>query len=418
MELNVQNIGKIKEANIEIKGVTVITGYNSTGKSSVCKALYGIMDSYSDMDRKVALQRRNSVRNAIFGWKNQIESIRDIYAKEFNDFIKSILEIALIPKTNENDILLDSLFDLCRKNNVDIPLEDLRQLSDKLTEIIKRDKDDYIRFIVLQNLKNIFSNQMGHVNLNGCSSILLADNNRFCRVVFQDDKLIGNEYKNASFKKPVYIEPESVLDNCENMQQRLFMWPTDRKEEPIQSFLLEDEITEDKLTLEQYQEREKNIKLIKEILDSVTKGHLIKNKETGFSYAEKGLQQDIVCKNIASGLKPFLMIQRMVENGSLEAGRLLIIDEPEVNLHPAWQLKFAKVLVLLNTELRLQVVISTHSPYFLRAVDYYMEEQGNSENGRYYLTKEISDDLYTLIDVTNDKEQIYKTMYEPLEEID
>ncbi len=142
-------------------------------------------------------------------------------------------------------------------------------------------------------------------------------------------------------------------------------------------------------------------------MDGVTSGHLVKDQETRLSYAENGLKQDITCRNIASGLKPFLMILRMVENGSLEAGRLLIIDEPEVNLHPTLQLKFARVLVLLNTELKINVLISTHSPYFLHAVDCYMEEQQNAENGRYCLTKE-----------TENKEKIYKTMYELLEEID
>lgn len=415
MELKVRNIGKIKEANIEIEGVTVITGYNSTGKSSVCKALYGIMNSYSDMEQKISQQRMSSMISAVYNWQNQLGLIDDIHNKKISDLL-------MILWNNFSElkecITLDYLLNLCRENKVDVPLENLQQLLDKLNEIIKRDKDEYIRFIILQDMRNVFSNQMGHVNLSERSSISLSDNNRYCKVLFEDDKPVENYDRNALFKKPVYIEPESVLDNCEIKRQRVPLMHLRRKEEPIQTFLLEDEIAEDKLTLEQYKEREKNIKLIKEILDSVTNGHLTKNQEVEFAYEEKGLKQAIACKNIASGLKPFLIIQRMVENGSLEAGRLLIIDEPEVNLHPAWQLKFAKVLVLLNTELKLQVVISTHSPYFLKAVDYYMEEQGNVKNSRYYLTKEISDDLYTLVDVTNDKEQIYKTMYEPLEEID
>lgn len=52
MKLSVQNIGEIEKADLEIKGVTVIIGFNSTGKSSVCKAIYGVMESYSNLDRK------------------------------------------------------------------------------------------------------------------------------------------------------------------------------------------------------------------------------------------------------------------------------------------------------------------------------------------------------------------------------
>lgn len=44
-----------------------------------------------------------------------------------------------------------------------------------------------------------------------------------------------------------------------------------------------------------------------------------------------------------------------------------------------------KVLLLLNTELKIQIIIGTYSPYFLKAADYDLKEQGNTSNGRYYL---------------------------------
>lgn len=416
MELSIKNIGKIETADIEIKGVTVITGYNSTGKSSVCKALYGIMESYSNMNRKVFVQRRSSMASAVWGWQKQISETTNVDDEALDEFADDIMDLIYeLDEFNDHCISVERLVELQEENELDIPAEDLQKLIEKFEEIINRDKDEYVRFIVAQKMRNVFSDQIGHVNLNKLSQIQLLENNRSYSVVFEGNTLVESSYTNTLFQKPIYIEPESVLDNCENMGKRL---QAGRREEPIRSFLLADEMTGERLTLEQYQERESNIKIIREILESVTNGHLVKNQETKLSYAEKGLKSSIACSNIASGLKPFLLLQRMVENGSLEAGRLLIIDEPEVNLHPAWQLKFAKVLVLLNTELKIQVVISTHSPYFLKAVDFYMEEQENAENGRYYLTKETSNDLYTLVDVTNNKELIYKTMYEPLEEID
>lgn len=416
MELSVRNVGKIENAEIEIQGVTVITGYNSTGKSTVCKALYGIMDSCSGMKSKIFVERISSMVSAVYGWQNQVSATRDVDEESLDDFTEDLVDaIYGLDEVEEGCISIESLKILRKQNESDVAMEDLQLLLDKLTEIIERDKDEYVRFIISQNLKTIFSNQIGHVNGNGNFEISLRENNRFCKVIFEDGELIRNDSSSRLFKRPIYMEPESVLDHCEGINKR---GNAARKKEPLRAFLLKDEPAGDKLTLEQFQEREKNIKLIKEILDGVTNGHLVKGQDSNLSYAEKGLNKEIARKNIASGLKPFLMIQRMVENGSLEAGRLLIIDEPELNLHPAWQLKFAKVLVLLNTELKMQVVISTHSPYFLRAVDYYMEEQGNTSNGRYYLTKETKEDLYTLIDVTEDKEKIYKTMYEPLEELD
>lgn len=40
MELIVENIGKVKRAKINIDGITVVAGANSSGKSTIGKALY------------------------------------------------------------------------------------------------------------------------------------------------------------------------------------------------------------------------------------------------------------------------------------------------------------------------------------------------------------------------------------------
>lgn len=415
MKLTIENIGKIEHADIEVNGVTVITGYNGTGKSSVCKALYAVMDAYSGMERKVFLQRRSSMISSAYEWQRRVSERTDVDEDMLDSLTEEIIDrIYDLREINVSSIEKAQLLEFQNEEWADELSDELEGLMGDFLEIAYRDRDEYVRFIVVQNVKNIFSNQIGHVNIKGISNITLSEKNKMCSISFEDGELVKNEYTKAVFKQPIYIEPESALDNCDNIGRRAYM---NRRQEPVWSFLFAEKRSGDGVTLEQYQEREKNTKLVKGILEDVTKGQLVKTQNNSLLYEEKGLSQNIVCKNIASGLKPFLMIQRMVENGSLEKGRLLIIDEPEVNLHPAWQLKFAKVLVLLNKEMDIQILISTHSPYFLRAVDYYMEEQQNSENGRYYLTKETKNNRYMLENVTEDKEQIYKTMYEPLEEI-
>ena len=44
MRIKISNIGKIKEADVTINGITVIAGENNTGKSTVGKALYAIFN--------------------------------------------------------------------------------------------------------------------------------------------------------------------------------------------------------------------------------------------------------------------------------------------------------------------------------------------------------------------------------------
>ena len=72
MELIVKNVGKINNAKVEVNGVTVITGYNSTGKSTICRALYAIMDTFSNINSKILFQRQSSIISAIYNWHDNL----------------------------------------------------------------------------------------------------------------------------------------------------------------------------------------------------------------------------------------------------------------------------------------------------------------------------------------------------------
>ncbi len=52
MQINIKNIGKIRETNITIKGITVIAGKNDTGKSTVSKALHCFFNSLYNVEEK------------------------------------------------------------------------------------------------------------------------------------------------------------------------------------------------------------------------------------------------------------------------------------------------------------------------------------------------------------------------------
>lgn len=56
MEIVVKNIGKVKEANIKIDGITVIAGENDTGKSTISKSLFTIFNSFYNIDKKIIEQ--------------------------------------------------------------------------------------------------------------------------------------------------------------------------------------------------------------------------------------------------------------------------------------------------------------------------------------------------------------------------
>ena len=172
------------------------------------------------------------------------------------------------------------------------------------------------------------------------------------------------------------------------------------------------------MTLEQYTQREHSAVIVKELADQVMHGSL-RPTEEAVRFYDTDFQSAVSVKNTASGIKSMALIARLIENGKLAQRGMLIIDEPEVNLHPEWQLRFANFLVRLNKELDIQILLTTHSPYFLRAIEKYAQEW-EVENGlKLYMTVPCreQENLYTLKDVTDTPNLIFKQLYLPLESL-
>ena len=93
----------------------------------------------------------------------------------------------------------------------------------------------------------------------------------------------------------------------------------------------------------------------------------------------------------------------------------MILDEPEVHLHPQWQVAYAELIVLLQKYFDLSIVVTTHSPYFLDAIDLFSVKHGIKEKVNYYLSS-IEDNWVEC--VTGDIEKIYQKMASPIQLLD
>ena len=154
-------------------------------------------------------------------------------------------------------------------------------------------------------------------------------------------------------------------------------------------------------------------KLIKEILGGEIK------KENGelFFVRENGFKTHM--KNTSSGVKQVAIIQTLLNNNELEPNSFLIMDEPEVNLHPEWQIKFAKILVLLVKELDLSIYIASHSPFFIEAIELYSQYYGLLDESFFYLTQKAEGYQYDIVSVdSNNLEAIYRNLGQPYDILD
>lgn len=121
--------------------------------------------------------------------------------------------------------------------------------------------------------------------------------------------------------------------------------------------------------------------------------------------------------NISAGLKTFAIIKTLLQNGSLEENGTIILDEPEVHLHPEWQVVFAEIIVLIQKEFNMHILINTHSPYFLNAIEVYSEKHNIVDRCKYY--KAINEGSYSTIkDCTENIDEIYRQLSKPFQDLE
>ena len=73
MRLIIENIGNVRQAEIEIKGITVIAGQNGTGKSTISRSLFSIFSANYDVFNKISKDRINSINDILSNYLSDIE---------------------------------------------------------------------------------------------------------------------------------------------------------------------------------------------------------------------------------------------------------------------------------------------------------------------------------------------------------
>lgn len=399
----------MKQADIEIKGITVLAGYNGTGKSTICKAMYASCTAFGHLNQRVANARENSIVNCIEAWDDAY------HEKEEEDFYWSPFAQEFVDSLERKDIQLEELnkdivAEIANECGVEADEEAINELYRSLRKVIDRPLEDYARFVIEREFLNCFSDQINSLGEQSMASIELQKGNFTAKTAFATNKLLDSTVVQVRMAKPVYIETNSHLDMI-MAQRRRSRGPS---KVPTSALLRN---REEDLTIEEYEQLEAAREICAQIIQEITHGALVANSKREILYHEDGVAEDIACTNIASGLKNILMIEKFLDNGYLKEDSLLLIDEPEVNLHPEWQVKFAEILVLLCKRLRIKMLLNTHSPYFMRAIETKLAEHELEEQGKYYYMQEDGNNRFVAKDVTGKTEIVYATMYKPLEEL-
>ena len=417
MELSIKNIGKIKEADVSISGITVIAGENNTGKSTVGKVLFSLISSMYRLDQIIAEEKKQAIMNTIIKYEQRIMRVPrfQFIIGEIESTGKLITEkVCNIDASKNEKQITEEIKDILIKytrNNYKIFEKELDDATQAIYNILKITDSDFIKIKLTKNFNQEFASQINNIFSNEKAEIKLKLNDNTIKIEFTDNEVSAVQTLNL-YHDVVYIDSPLILNEWEYVK---FLDIGSHRRNLIVRLFLKNETN----TYEEILAKE-NLKTITDMINEIVAGDLIEERQdSGYklNYKIKGAEKILSVKNLSSGIKIFALLKRLILNGVIRDGETIILDEPEIHLHPEWQLVFAELIVLLQKKLNVHILLTTHSPYFLNAIEVFSKKHGIQDKCNYYIA--VNQDHEAILEnVNGDLERIYSQLARPLQDLE
>jgi len=402
MKLSIRNVGKLKEADVEINGITVIAGENNTGKSTVSKTLFSLFNGFYNFDKKLLELKSKDITNIFLRFVQNLN----------RENVNILIDISdKIVKDTSYKFDRNKLIKLIQENRNFISIEYLEEVSEKIFNILNIKDEEYLENTISYILNNEFDNQINTIWSDDLGEIALKIKENELKLKIKNNKVIKIENKINLRSEVIYIDDPFVIDNLNEYKWRDINYLENHKES-LETKLIREK---NEKTFSEKIIAKNNLQQITEKLKEVINGKIKFNQGKWIYELENNKELNL--KNLSAGLKSFAILKRLIENGNLEEKGIVILDEPEIHLHPEWQIKFAELIVLLQKEFGMHILLTTHSPYFLEAIEVYSKKYEIVEKCKYYLS-ENKNNFSSIKDVTNDLEKIYKKLAAPFQKLE
>ena len=432
MNLKLHNILKIKDADIEIGSLTVLTGENNSGKSTVGKILFSILKATNNVRQLDKMKTVSIIRRELLSLKKMFHSSENI---SFLEDIQ-ILSLNLIDRGISVDEMRQILEIEAEKR--DFSSRSVAIMQNRLTRIDKLIiKLDNPEIAVKDEFEAIAKSEfMEPLNSFGSKDSYILFHDETTDADGSDIELVINDGKvdkirlwgNSSVEDITYIESPIYLHILNTLRLSSPIPTTSLR--GIPSSLRRDNIpyhladmaekmlssAEDLTGLFSQEIYGEDYRNQLDEISSVTGGEFVLNdKAKQLAFKQNGNVVPPI--SVASGIKSFGVLQRLLQTDSISTFKMLIWDEPEIHLHPEWQVIFCRLIVQLVAK-GTPIVVSSHSPYFVQALRYFASAYGIEKDVKYYMAEESNETtLSTVKEVTNDLNRIFTRLAAPLRDI-
>lgn len=403
MNIKIENLGKIKKAEVTLGDITTIIGKNDNGKSTLGKGVYTIIKSKSNSLINVY---QDSQRKLIYNQLSQLEALLekfegDIGVDSFSKFgvdtyFRISRSINAINENSEGDFISNESYLEEIKND----FNNFNNSDENLKKEVLACISTLEKFLKNRFESNLVKTRMAKVVLNSTFEKPIKDGEENLKIIAGSNSLV---YKNNSQLEYNYNESEFNYEDVIMIESPIALKALHKRftknlspdaESQLINTILSAQIEEEGLFDDIIYRK---IKIIEEKIESTINGKFVyvpKDRAVKFLSGSETYDFNDVATGIKS-LGTYMLILKKL-NGKV----ILILDEPEVHLHPEWQVILAEILTIINQELHTKIIINTHSAFFLEAIENFGEKY-NLNNNFYYC------DEGKFEDVTKNLEKAY-----------
>lgn len=385
MKINMENIGVMRYADFDLGDLTVICGNNNTGKTYATYALYGFLKSYRRIFMRVIEDFFPITQELIH--KLRYEGIISIdisecakdYANILNKISTKYAETLYEVFATEEKRFSESKFN-ASLNEDELHLNDTFKQKFRDLFVLEKEKDSSVITVTrLEEGEELdFPDSFLRNFIGDCIGKVLFE------VAFPNAFICSVERTGASiFKQELLITRNRLLEKIANSKKDvdvldLFEKSYSRYPMPVShnvNFIQElDVISKQKesFIVKEYPE-------ILERLSDIVGGSYITDKDGNVNFMPKKAHGNKLTMVESSSIIRSLVILDYYLRYEVKKGDLLIIDEPELTLHPENQRKIARLCAMLvNAGIR--VMITTHSDYIVKEFNTLLLLSQNKSN--------------------------------------
>ena len=447
-DIRVQNFGKIKDAKVKIRPFTVIAGPNSSGKSFITKALYSFFSTINTdhiaSSALSSIQRINLYTNFCLHSLTRLSN----HEKElFSYFMSLCNEVENIIRSEMSRVEIDDLEDQSILMNSSI--EQLKHSHDELyEELSKKQKFNKIssEFNLikseLEEINNIINNPVKHLERSieeGFANEIkgnfqLSKLSNLKNFSAKDSDIISFDFDslgNINFEKKIYFElsKKSVnyfrsLHNVVFLESPLYWRMKNaleiarsnrhlriarsmKKQDSLTGVpkhfydlvdLLESGLVSTEYESDVFNDIEKNI-------NSSIGGAVSLSNSGELSYNISNSKNKINLHSTAMGIANLGILSLLINKNIISKGSFILIDEPEINLHPAWQQVMIEALYQLSRN-GVNVIIASHSVDMMKYIENIMSKLESDEIENHFGINQLSPDGCSLNDEESSENKI------------